>query len=80
MKVDYGDCGTSVTTPFVLTPSGSCQVLIISVCKLLRVPNPGTIDYFHFQNLASPAVRPVRRASPRRFGLVWFGLDQVSLA
>ena len=48
MEVDYGlgNCGTSVTTPFVLTQSGSCQQRSSGILTLrpIRVCNTNLCD------------------------------------
>ena len=37
-----GNCGTSAETPFVLTPSGSCQEDCSEICKLGKGKAAGT--------------------------------------
>ena len=49
-----GNCGTSVMTPFVLTPSGSCQI-ITGVCEKTHLRRKDNLRMVSFQSTSSRA-------------------------
>ena len=60
-----GNCGTSVMTPFVLTPSGSCQSLDVSSGMFIAQDGRGSVrfglhsDGLHGSQFARKVVRAV---------------------